>query len=237
MNKLKNYFYYYLTRLWSIYWNRCASKSRINGLILMFHNVSDTPIDIDESCQHTVAEFEAPLIRLAEEEYRFVDISEALRIIDGKSTDKFATVTFDDCFDSVYTNAYPFLKRFKIPFTCFITTSFIGKPGYLNKYQIKELDNDPLCTIGAHTVSHPMLCRVKNSREEIRESKEILEKLLGHPVHYFAYPFGQPSSVSSKTIRLAREAGFDAAFGTIPAPVSDISAKSRFYLPRIVLKK
>lgn len=238
MNRLENYYYYYLSRLWKHYWNRCSRKSRINGIILMFHHVCEEKYDnIDPSCVHSIAEFRAPLERLRKEGYRFVDIAEALRIIDSRSETRFAAVTFDDVFSDVYSNAYPILKEMGIPFTCFITTGFIDKPGYLTESQIKEMDKDPLCTIGAHTVSHPMLRHVPDSPEEIKNSKKTLEQILGHDIRYLAYPFGQPSSVSRKIMRIARNAGFDCAFGTIDSPVSDTSSRCRYYLPRMVIRQ
>ncbi len=57
---------------------------------------------------------------------------------------------------------------------------------------LKALDADPLCTIGAHTVSHPKLDTLspEEQREEIMQSKQELEALLGHPIRHFSYPHG-----------------------------------------------
>lgn len=61
--------------------------------------------------------------------------------------------------------------------------------------QIEQLSKDPLCTIGAHTMSH---CRLMISDEkalsfEIGKSKEILEKKIGKPVLHMSYPYGEAS--------------------------------------------
>ncbi len=87
-------------------------------------------------------------------------------------------------------------------------------------------------SIGAHTLSHPVLslCSDEEARREIQESKIKLEHALGRPVWAFAYPFGNPSTMGERELRLAREAGFACAFlnvehwGTGPA--------SLFALPR-----
>jgi peptidoglycan/xylan/chitin deacetylase (PgdA/CDA1 family) len=69
-------------------------------------------------------------------------------------------------------------------------------------------------SVGAHTRSHTVLsvCSDEESRREIRDSKNDLERVLGKTVWAFAYPFGGPSTVSHREVRLAQEAGFSCAF-------------------------
>jgi len=224
--------YRYRKRLW----DKAARKSIINGVALMYHHVTNEFVDINDSCKCTVAEFINTLLQVKAEGRRFVSVSEMLKLIADKSNEKFAVVTFDDVPDNFYTNAYPFLKQERIPFILFVTTSFIDKPGYLSKEQILDLDKDELCTIGGHTLTHPMLRKVNNSFEELSESKKILESLLGHEVDYMAYPYGRQSSVSTKVMKEVKEAGYKCAFGTIQSPISDTSSKNMFYIPRIVRK-
>jgi peptidoglycan/xylan/chitin deacetylase (PgdA/CDA1 family) len=83
----------------------------------------------------------------------------------------------------------------------------------LNITELKRLAEAGM-VIGAHTLSHPVLslCREEEARHEIQESKNRLEKALGKPVWAFAYPFGNPSTMGERELRLAREAGFSCAF-------------------------
>ena len=69
-------------------------------------------------------------------------------------------------------------------------------------------------TVGAHTLSHPVLslCSEEEARHEIRESKNDIERALGQPVWAFAYPFGNSSTMGEREVALAREAGFACAF-------------------------
>jgi peptidoglycan/xylan/chitin deacetylase (PgdA/CDA1 family) len=72
-------------------------------------------------------------------------------------------------------------------------------------------------SIGAHTVSHPILSRLTDdeARSEIAASKQALERVLGEPVRLFAYPNGKPlADYGAVHVRMARELGFDAAFST-----------------------
>lgn len=86
--------------------------------------------------------------------------------------------------------------------------------------QLKIAANSALVEIGAHTVTHPDLSSLpsENQRWEIAESKRVLEELTGKSVRYFAYPSGQ---YARTTIELVKDAGYQAAFATIPKYFGD----------------
>jgi peptidoglycan/xylan/chitin deacetylase (PgdA/CDA1 family) len=69
-------------------------------------------------------------------------------------------------------------------------------------------------TIGAHTLSHPVLslCSEEEARREVQQSKSEIERALERQVWAFAYPFGNASAMGEREVRLAREAGFACAF-------------------------
>jgi peptidoglycan/xylan/chitin deacetylase (PgdA/CDA1 family) len=69
-------------------------------------------------------------------------------------------------------------------------------------------------TIGAHTMSHPMLSQLpaEAALVEISESKARLEAVLNDKIWAFAYPFGDPQSVTPEILGMAERAGFRAAF-------------------------
>lgn len=86
----------------------------------------------------------------------------------------------------------------------------------LTRQQVLEL-RDAGMTVGAHTVTHPILARVADAdaRREIGEGKRALEALLGEPVGFFAYPNGKPGEdFTARHVAMARDAGFHAAFTT-----------------------
>lgn len=71
--------------------------------------------------------------------------------------------------------------------------------------------------IGAHTTSHPILARLadRQATEEIRGSKNFLERLLGERVGLFAYPNGKPGEdYTPRNVALVRSLDFDAAVST-----------------------
>ena len=237
MKRLIAYYYEVYYRLIKWYWDRASKDSTINGVILMFHHISDEHLEgVLESCQHSIAEFEHVIKDYLEQGYIYVSVQEALRMIKEKNKQKFAVVTFDDIPLDAYEYGLPLLQRMQIPFTLFITTGYLNTNGYISDKQLKDIDKSLFCTIGAHTVTHPNLRRSTNSSDELKKSKEQLEKLLGHPIDYMAYPYGRPSSVSCKVMKEAKNVGYTCAFGTIQTYLNDISCKVSYYFPRIVKK-
>ncbi len=103
-------------------------------------------------------------------------------------------------------------------------------------------------TIGAHSLSHPILARASEELawQEISESRKVLEEAVGQTVWAFGYPFGDAATVTGRDLRLAEQAGFLCAFmntgGGLGAKIdrakidpSKISGAkiNRFALPRV----
>ena len=80
----------------------------------------------------------------------------------------------------------------------------------MNWQQIRELSNDPLVTVGAHTVRHLNLRQLTSAevKKEIQSSKQIIEQKTGNPVDHFAYPFGSRVEVGRREFNIAAKSGF-----------------------------
>ena len=76
--------------------------------------------------------------------------------------------------------------------------------------EIKTLSDDPLCTIGAHTVNHFPLSRLSEEqlKFEIQYSKERIESFINKTVNHFAYPFGKQREASIREFEMVKELGF-----------------------------
>lgn len=88
-------------------------------------------------------------------------------------------------------------------------------------------------TIGAHTVTHPILAELSEDAalNEMTLGRAELQSLTNSPIGLFAYPNGRPDlDYRADTVDLVRRAGFDAAVSTawgVATPETD-----RFQLPR-----
>jgi peptidoglycan/xylan/chitin deacetylase (PgdA/CDA1 family) len=113
----------------------------------------------------------------------------------------------------------------------------LRKAQSLSWHQLSELSRDPLVTIGAHTVHHPMLAKLSREEalSEMTESKARLEKELSRQVEHFAYPYGHPASTGQREFQLAREAGFSTAVTTNIGNVYTSHRELVHALPRINL--
>jgi peptidoglycan/xylan/chitin deacetylase (PgdA/CDA1 family) len=104
----------------------------------------------------------------------------------------------------------------------------------LNLAELRELA-DAGMTIGAHTLSHPMLSQMPEdlALQEISQSRAGLEAALGKPVWALAYPFGNSEAVSAREPELAKRAGFRCAFMNVEDATSNSNKDRALAFPRI----
>jgi peptidoglycan/xylan/chitin deacetylase (PgdA/CDA1 family) len=103
----------------------------------------------------------------------------------------------------------------------------------MNAVEIREVAAAGV-SIGAHTVSHPMLSQMTEpaAYRELSDSRSKLETALGRPVLSLAYPFGDAVSVTPREPELARRAGFQCAFRNTEHNGAE-GRESRFAYPRV----
>jgi peptidoglycan/xylan/chitin deacetylase (PgdA/CDA1 family) len=79
--------------------------------------------------------------------------------------------------------------------------------------QIARFAAEPLCTIGAHTISHCFLTKVSDevARFEMKRSAEVIEAALGKRPEHFAYPYGD---ANHREFAIAADLGFKTAVTT-----------------------
>lgn len=195
--------------------------ARLMGLyrptILMYHSIDDSHSAISVS----PAKFRAQLHYLKETGYQVLSLAgltSSLRV-GRKLVSRTVVITFDDGFVNNLTVALSILKDFGFKATVFVAT---GHCGGSNVWRHSSSPRCPILTwpqvlqlskegveIGAHTVSHPKLTKISLSqaREEIANSKRMLEEHLGQAVLSFAYPHGRYNQQARDLVEGAGFAG------------------------------
>ena len=152
---------------------------------------------------------------------------------DKPKDNKKILLTIDDAFLSFYENAWPILKKNEIPFILFVSTEPIGKKGYMNWEQIKEIEKEKFAFIGNHSHTHEYLINFSFSdfKDDIDKSIEIFNTNLGYNPIFFSYPFGEYSLEQKNFIK----ENFEYAFGQHSGVID--STKDKYELPRFPINE
>ena len=87
--------------------------------------------------------------------------------------------------------------------------------------ELKPFADDPLITIGAHTITHCNLAKQTEAiaAQEMAISRARIESVLQRPAVHLAYPYGDKVAAGAREFALARAAGFKTAVTTRPGMV------------------
>jgi peptidoglycan/xylan/chitin deacetylase (PgdA/CDA1 family) len=114
------------------------------GTILMFHRICDSgeksSLKANSSLEITPDYLEEIIGFFAKKGYEFVPIGDVPGIMNAKRPKKkFVVFTFDDGYIDNYTIAYPIFRKYQIPFTVYVTTSFPDGTAILWWYMLEKL--------------------------------------------------------------------------------------------------
>ena len=161
-------------------------------MAIAYHRLSDVP--------HPLAihprMFAAQIMYLKKRGYQSV----LIRDITAADKNKKAAVYFDDGFRD--------LPAINILATFFLTTDYLDQKNgndYLTWQEAVSLKDRG--EIGSHSVTHRKLTKIPlaEARQEMTQSKQLLEERLGVPITSFSYPKGRSSQ---ELEMLAREVGY-----------------------------
>lgn len=199
-------------------WLRFRRRTRCT--VLLYHRVNDVSVDnvttrIDRFIEH---------MAMLRKRYRVLSLAEAVTDLGTAPYlgPNVVVVTFDDGYADNCEVAAPVLRHFNIPATFFVTAGLIGTSGSFahdqrSPHRFANLSWDQVRSlaargfeIGSHSMTHANLGRtaLSETRREVRDSREILQRNLNAPVLSFAYPFGGREDITPAAVAEIHSAGF-----------------------------
>ena len=173
--------------------------------ILYYHSVK---LENGNELRMPPEQFEAQMDYLQDKGFHSVSLEQLYQALykGGTLPAKPVVITFDDGYVDNYTTAYPILTKHGFTATVFMVTSYINGEAFMSWPQLKELVANGW-EIEGHTTTHPYLTKIDSSTvlSELRTSKELLEKELGQPVNFLAYPNGD---LNAKVVQVVKDTGY-----------------------------
>lgn len=162
--------------------------------------------------------------------------------------EKSVVLTFDDGFEDNFLNAFPLLKKYEFKATIYLVVDRHDRDWSVNKKkhhndgelraetklkddQIREMVASGLIEIGGHTVTHANFLKLSDNekKQELEQSKNVLESSFGVDVKSFAYPFGL---YQRGDIHLVSRSGYTSAV-TTESGIDSFPFSDRYQLKRI----
>ena len=197
---------------------------------LMYHRFNENQYP---STNIKIAIFKKQIEQINNKKINFMLPSNFDKNFNLKKERKQILLTIDDAFSSFYENAWPILKKEKIPFILFVSTQPVGKYGYMTWEQIKEVEKEDFAFIGNHSHSHEYLVEYSFNefKKDIDTSIRIFNNNIGYNPIFFSYPFGEFSLEQKKYISNKFKYGFGQNSG-----VNDLN-KDKYELPRFPINE
>jgi peptidoglycan/xylan/chitin deacetylase (PgdA/CDA1 family) len=198
-------------------------SARADLVVLQYHHISDsTP----SSTSTAVSLFKAQLNMIEETGLPVVQLESGTRDALAGSDTKHnrVAITFDDAFDSIYTTADPILEEHNYPYTIFVSTAAVGRPGYMTWEQLAELAKKDQVTIANHSTNHSHMARRpdesidswnKRVTTSFNKAQATLQTKLGEATPMFAYPYGEFDAALEQLVAERNWYGFGQQSGAI----------------------
>lgn len=224
-----------IDRIEKLYAKTYVIRKKYEIPVVMYHRVIR---DKSEGGVHgiyvTESDFEKQLQYLKDNNYEVITFKD---LLDNRYKERFNSgkkqiiLTFDDGYVDNYKYAFPLLKKYDFRCVIYLLSDLDynrwdvdvkDNPEHrfelMNLEMIKEMDKYGI-EFGGHTKTHPKLATIpiETAQVEIFESKEILEKRLGHKLISFAYPYG---NLNEEVKEIVKDAGYEFAVATDSGDIS-----------------
>lgn len=204
-------------------------------LVLLYHG-----FDRGNSDMRTPSRtLEGQLAWLQENRIETISMQEFLAWYDGtlKLPSRVAVLTVDDGEDTLYTRAWPVLKKYNARFVVGLPTANMERHPYgvVTWPQLAEMQASGLCEVVSHGHRHVALTALPRATaaEELGKSLSILAQHDVRTAGAFFYPLGAVDPLSEQKVA---DAGFRGAFTAAGAPIA-FGVTRRYHIPRVSMHR
>jgi peptidoglycan/xylan/chitin deacetylase (PgdA/CDA1 family) len=174
----------------------------MNSVWLAYHDIHDGSrarnIPTSAAMYHVSSElFSRHLECIKSSGHRVVTVGEFVSSPDLR-TDS-VVLTFDDGWQGAFATALPLLVRIGWPATFFVTSGFVGRPGFCDAQMLQDAVSAGM-EIGIHGTTHRMLssCSKPEITGELQVCKGFLESLLQRSIQHASVPGGSTNRLVSE---------------------------------------
>jgi len=209
-----------------------------HAVILIYHHVStETPASTSVSPD----QFERHLDYIESAGYRVWPLSRVLAAIydDAEALpEDVVAITFDDAYESVFSEARPRLDSRGLPYSVFVNTDAIdaGHSPYMTWDQLRRLSDEGV-ELGNHSATHGHLAAPESEEsqadwrhrvaEDIGKAHDRITREIGRAPEAFAYPYGEDSPELAEIVGERYRWGLAQRSGPI-GPLTDPLSMPRF---------
>jgi len=124
------------------------------------------------------------------------------------------SISFDDGWRGIYENI-ELINTLRVPITIFVIPSFLDQENFLSKKELAEISKNTYVKIQSHTLNHYDLTSITVDvlKEELTNSKNIIESICGTLVDSVCYPKGL---FNSKIVNIANDLGYRYQYSSLP---------------------
>ncbi|MDN6167255.1 MAG: intercellular adhesin biosynthesis polysaccharide N-deacetylase [Tetragenococcus koreensis] len=224
-------------------YHRVRDINWLDRFLLFFSN----PYELKRYSVST-EEFKRQMNWLVDHDAQFLTLDELIKYKEaGQFPERSVWINFDDMDHTIYDNAFPILKKMKIPATGFVITGQVGSSNFndmkmINNKELTEMYQEGQWEFASHTnnlhymdnKNRPVL-EQKSYRfvfQDFKKSNQYLKKHWEIDNKAFAYPYGGGNDTIAKALE---KSGIKYAF-TLEERVITPDLNDQ-YLPRILVNK
>ncbi len=214
-----------------------ASSTASAAVVIQYHHISE---ETPKATSISPALFAQHMAYLYENDYQVVALEDLVADLKNKKLpqEKTIAITFDDGYRSVYSEAFPILKKYAWPFTVFVNTKPIQQnlAQFVSWGELREMAEHG-ATIANHSFSHPHFLRLENDETEKQWRERITREILsaekqisdntGQAHRLFAHPYGETNSQVNLLLSELKFVGFGQQSGPLSL-LSDLATLPRF---------